>query len=152
MLERKVDFWALAQGVTASCVTTNGTIKRSGLGVMGRGIAKQAWGRYPLLARSLGEHLQKNGNVVGCIQSDSTEGGVRRPLLLAFPVKHQWHEPADLDLIEQSAHQLKAWIQLYNYTLVALPRPGCGNGQLHWSQVKPVIAPILDDRVIVVSL
>ncbi len=34
---------------------------------------------------------------------------------------------------------------------VYLVRPGCGNGQLKWEDVKPLIAPILDDRFIVVE-
>jgi len=34
---------------------------------------------------------------------------------------------------------------------VVLPRPGCGNGQLDWSDVHPVIAPILPDSVHVIT-
>ena len=34
---------------------------------------------------------------------------------------------------------------------VYMARPGCGNGQLKWEDVKPLIAPILDDRFIVVE-
>ena len=33
----------------------------------------------------------------------------------------------------------------------ALVRPGCGNGQLQWGDVRPEIVDILDDRFTVVE-
>lgn len=39
---------------------------------------------------------------------------------------------------------------LWRYIL--LPRPGCGNGSLNWERdVRPVLAPVLDDRFSVIT-
>lgn len=74
------------------------------------------------------------------------------PSLVIFPVKHAWYEPADLDLIRQSAIELLTLTAAQGWKTVLLPRPGCGNGQLTWDQVRPVIAPFLNDRFVVVHL
>jgi hypothetical protein len=34
---------------------------------------------------------------------------------------------------------------------VLVPRPGCGNGQLDWEDVKPILLDHFDDRFIVVT-
>jgi hypothetical protein len=71
--------------------------------------------------------------------------------IVSFPVKHRWQDAADLELIKRSALELvelvdrNAWARK-----IKLPRPGCGNGRLRWSDVKPVLEPLLDDRFVVV--
>lgn len=131
---------------SAICITTNGTIKANGCGVMGRGVALQALRFYPGLDRLLGQHLQTNGDHVGILIEELTL------VLVAFPVKYQWHQPADLDLIRQSAEELAALATIKGWRgPVLLPRPGCGNGQRTWEDVQPVIAPLLDDRFVVVT-
>ena len=132
----------------AICITTNGFIKKNGELVMGRGIAKQAQARWDWLAKELGAQVKDSGNNVYAVRLDS---GL---LLISFPVKHNWWEKADLELIERSAIQLHSFLNhwdLKKEAKVLLPRPGCGNGQLKWEDVKPVIEPILDDRVWVVT-
>jgi hypothetical protein len=146
MIETTGDVWDLAEGADALCITTNGTIKADGRGVMGRGVARQALDRYPGLDARLGRHLTANGNVVGGLLDDH---GLCP--LVAFPVKHAWHEPADLDLIAKSAEALMVYIDRQGWTTVLLPRPGCGNGQRSWAEVKPLIELVLDDRVVVVT-
>ena len=146
MREAIGDLWDLARdngGVIL--ITTNGTIKKNGLGVMGRGVAWQAKTRYPNsdLERRLGDLLRSVGNVPGILT-------YQIPPLISFPVKHNWWERADLELIARSA-RLVAEIAEYIDEPFWLPRPGCGNGGLRWEQVKPVIEPILDDRFIVVT-
>jgi hypothetical protein len=62
-----------------------------------------------------------------------------------------WAAVADLGLIEKSSKELIQLIQMNQWERVLLPRPGCGAGELQYNEVKEVIAPILDDHVIVVS-
>jgi hypothetical protein len=71
--------------------------------------------------------------------------------LASFPVKHHWHEQADLALIERSATQLVRLADKFGYENVFLPRPGCGNGRLSWPDVRPVLARTLNDRFTVVT-
>ena len=123
---------------------------------MGRGCAKQALNRYPLLNQQLGSQIKAYGNTVRLLNLP-TPG----EYLIAFPVKHNWWEQADLSLIEQSAKRLRelmddgfdnGWPTDDLEAICAVPRPGCGNGGLNWDEVRPVIEPYFDDRFVVVTL
>lgn len=132
------DFWEFPANV--HIITTNGFRKKNGNAVMGAGIAKQAAKRYSMLPHLLGEHLRVNGNVPNAF---TTPDGI----ILTFPVKHAWYEKADLRLIEHSARLIRDMIirnSLYNETFVTV-RPGCGNGQLYWQDVRPYLDEIWDD-------
>ncbi len=131
----------------AICITTNGYVKNNGAAVMGRGCALEAKQRYPRLDFHLGSLIRFQGNRVfnmGLLDADG-------PLLFTFPVKHHWREKADINLIKKSANQLMTAIEILELENVLLPRPGCGNGQLNWEEVKTVIEPLLDDRVSIVT-
>jgi hypothetical protein len=143
MREDTVDIWT--EPADAICITTNGFIKKNGSLVMGAGVAGQAQARYPGLPYYWGDCVFKWGQ--GIWAAEMPDG----KFLLSFPVKHNWYEEADLTLIERSAKQLQEYVDgNAGFEKVLLPRPGCGNGRLTWAQVKPVIEPILDDRIVVV--
>lgn len=106
--------------------------------------AKRKWDGLPL---QIGLHILHHGNVVGLFQCYAPD-----TLLFTFPVKHEWHQKADLDLIRRSAEQLVVEVsKLTKRGPVVLPRPGCGNGHLSWDTVRPVLEPILDDRFHVIT-
>lgn len=129
----------------AFCITTNGVVKKNGACVMGRGIAQTCRDRFKGIDLRLGKRIISGGNHV--YQLGRYEDG----RILSFPVKHRWNEEADLDLIERSCLELNELIDIKGYKKVLLPRPGCGNGQLKWRDVKPVIEPILSDKIYVVT-
>jgi O-acetyl-ADP-ribose deacetylase (regulator of RNase III) len=56
-----------------------------------------------------------------------------------------------LELIENSAKELKTMVQRFGLKNVVVPRMGCGNGGLRWEDVKKIVGPILDDRFTIVS-
>lgn len=129
-------------------ITTNGdTNRRTGAAVMGRGCAKETTERISDIQFHFGKLLRRHGNRVMRLTSPARKGWA----LASFPVKHHWHEEADLPLIRRSAHQLVALADKFGYRDVLLPRPGCGNGRLSWEDVKPVLGEILDDRFTVVT-
>ena len=66
--------------------------------------------------------------------------------LVIFPVKHNWREKAQFDLIHTSTHALLFYALAYPDAIWALPRPGCGNGGLDWSMVEPIVS-VLPDNV-----
>lgn len=145
MKEAKANLWTFPAEL--KCITTNGFIKRDGTSVMGRGCAREAALRYPDLPAILGRSLADQGNHVTELKYH----------ILSFPVKHNWWEKADLELIRRSAEELQGIINFRYDNLqaingVVLPRPGCGNGHLTWEQVKPILESILDDTVTVVTL
>ena len=122
-------------------VTTNGVVKRDGSCVMGRGVALQAKQRFPRLPYELGRLIQQLGNRVFAFPKYQ---------LYSLPVKYHWREKADLDLIVFGCHRLAAIVPPER--TVYMVRPGCGAGGLSWEVVRVVIAPILDDRFVVVEL
>ena len=138
MIEAQGNMWGYPADYRV--ITTNGFVKRNGECVMGRGCAKEAKDRYPELPSKLGTLIQAYGNVVLWLGND----------LFSFPVKHKWFEKADLALIEQSCQQLINHVNRDSVDVV-IPRPGCGNGQLNWNDVKPILDKYLDDRFKVIT-
>lgn len=137
MKELAADLWSLDALV---CITTNGTVKRNGENIMGGGCAREAADRYPWMPLAYGQMLD--------------EFGVHTmPLgpLIMFPTKWTIDQPADIELVIQSAEELIVLADLYGWESVALPQPGCGLGGLDWYDVKWELWPILDDRITVVS-
>lgn len=155
MIEQHSDIWVAGEDADAICITTNGTITGRRLGVMGRGVALEAANRYNAttaaqpgrrlwtLQRMLGRYLEAHGNHVGVLVPPPPH------TLVVFPVKHEWSEIASLSLIAQSVSELIALTDRLQWKRVVLPRPGCGNGNRSWDDVKPLLAP-LDDRFTVV--
>ena len=148
LLEQKGDLWELAKIPNILCLSTNGFVKKSGECVMGRGIAKEAKDRFPAIAKDLGRAIQLGGNNVEDL------GPYGNYYIFSFPVKHNWWEKADPKLIVKSMHQLLNLVDTCfsgRRQRIYLPRVGCGNGQLKWEDVKPLLSDVLDDRFIAVS-
>jgi hypothetical protein len=122
-------------------ITTNGFVKTTGECVMGRGCALEAKMKFPGIDKRLGLMIKSKGNNVHYLESN----------IVSFPVKHNWWENADIQLIEKSAKQIATLASLMNWNSVIIPRPGCGNGKLKWSNVKPILEKHLDDRFMIIS-
>lgn len=141
MKEVKGDMWSyLGRKKFVILVTTNGYIKKNGEGVMGAGCAAQAAEQFPDLPRLLGKSLKARGNVLSKLMPD----------IWSFPVKHDWFDKADLKLIRKSVKALQAYAEKMVDVKFILPRPGCGNGQRKWSEVKKLVKD-LPDNVFVIS-
>jgi|HubBroStandDraft_1064217.scaffolds.fasta_scaffold19852_7 hypothetical protein len=142
MKELQDELWKwYGKPLTIVLVTTNGMVTAGGRCVMGRGCAAEAKARFPGIDLDLGRKITAGGNVMHPLEAG---------LIWSFPVKHHWREEADMKLIVRSAHQLAQMAGQRPAWMFVLPRPGCGNGRLDWSDVKPWIA-FLPDNVTVVS-
>lgn len=141
MREATGDLWEFHARGTVVVVTTSGLVGRDGLARLGRGAAGEAGRRFPGFAAKLGALIVANGNRVQLV-------GER---IASFPVEHHPLERPDPDLIRRSAIELASLAQVSGWTFVALPRPGCGGGGLEWAEVRPLLAPFLDDRFVVVT-
>jgi hypothetical protein len=131
-------FWDLGYSV---CITTNGTVRMNGSAVMGRGCAWQAARRFPELPAVLGSKLLNYGNHVHVLMEfqPHNAGPLRR--LFSFPVKHDWFDRfADLNLIRRSYQELSVFRAADEK--IALPRPGCGVGNLRWEEVRCILDPL----------
>lgn len=137
MIERALNIWDYYEMPTYKiCVTTNGYVKRSGAAVMGRGVARALCERWSCADLVLGDKILRYGNHVHVLSK----------WVLSFPVKHNWWELADLALIERSVGELAQYLaSLKEEWTVLLPRPGCGNGQRTWVEVKPLVEALPDN-------
>lgn len=145
MLEVRGNLWDYPSDFTV--ITTNGAIRKDGALVMGRGCAREAKDKFPGLEYSLGALVEGEGNKVFALLDEE---------LITFPVKHHWRQSADINLIENSVKDLVIVVnqieKKFNCNIkVVMPRPGCGNGNLYWKDVKPVIEKYLDDRFSVIT-
>ena len=150
----------------AVCITTNGFVTVTRKSVMGRGCAAELKKLWPEAPAVLGEHIIKNGNVTQVF-------GGKNIAIVAFPVKKVmdnankgctnivkhaqmrylsgacvpgFHLNADMERIQLSALQLVDLADEHGWESIALPRPGCGAGELDWKEVEPMLQSILDDR------
>lgn len=137
------DIWTF--DATVRVVPTNAVVKHNGLAVMGAGLARQAVARYPNLPEVLGKCIRANPKQrVHSIRHD----------VLTFQTKDDWRDPARLDLIEQSAAELVVLAnKMPHWRTIALPRVGCGNGELRWTDVRPILEAAFGDdpRFVVVD-
>ena len=148
------DLWD--QEADIICITTNGFVKNNGQAVMGKGCAKEAVERIGGIKSMLGTLIKKHGNCVSpIINMDyiDDEGNSHSRVLCSFPVKNNWWEDADLNIIARSARQLLVVVDAYQLENVVVPRPGCGAGNLKWEDVRPVLEEVWggDSRIKVID-
>jgi len=121
-------------------IPTNGSIKKNGDAVMGKGLAKQTADKWPHIPARLGCLLQ-DGNHTYCLYQRE------RGHIYSFPTKNNWQEKASLKLIEQSLNELNILVETHNWNKILLPKIGCGCGQLNWeSQVLPLIKRTITEK------
>ncbi len=139
MLEECGDFWIVPADLR--CITTNGALRRNGNAIMGKGVALEARRRYHDIEPILGSFINRYGNHVFSLGY----------CLISFPTKYHWKQDSDIQLIKRSAQELVLLLKDNPAKRVLLTRPGCGNGNLKWHDVKTVIEDVLvDDKFIIV--
>ncbi|MBE6436414.1 MAG: phosphatase [Akkermansiaceae bacterium] len=109
------------------------------VGVMGKGIALSFKKRYPAMFeryKAICEKgLLKTGKLMLFYEADYW--------VLLFPTKEHWRNPSKLEYIEAG---LQKFVQTYaekGIDSIAFPRLGCGNGELDWNDVKPIMEKYL---------
>lgn len=135
-------------------ITTNIGWKKDGCNPMGAGIAKTAAELCPELPEWYGKRCAK-------YQGHTAVAAYMPARMFCFPTKPfdpkqpwaSWRNDSNLDLIRRSCRQLMKLVDTLTergvlINKVGLPLPGCGNGNLSPSVVKPIIADILDDRFV----
>ena len=134
LIEMIGDIWNHTADDTYVVVTTNLETNKLGHAVMGTGIAKECKLKYPEIPSLLGDSI-KSGHK-GIVKFDQFN-------IIAFPTKYHWYYRSSPDLIINSASELKAVLDENPEMQIVMPRPGCGNGGLKWSAVKPLLDEIL---------
>jgi hypothetical protein len=135
----------------ALCITTNGIVRKNGWAICGAGVALAARLRWPDFEQKLGEKLlYTKKNIPHFILQVILRENITR--VYSFPTKNDWRNSSDIELIKNSAKILLENADIYQWTRIAVPRPGCHNGGLNWSDVKKELETIFDDRFVIYSL
>lgn len=166
MKERKADLFETIyeDGVDAICITTNGMYTTDGRAAMGGGCAGVCAKRWPETSLRLGKCLKNFLTnvpfVIGALDSDGDyiepnlkmiKGHQFKTLIFSFPTIDDLMSGAKLNLIQNSAKELRTLVDRFELRGVVIGRPGCGIGNLLWSDVKPIIEEYFDDRFTIVS-
>lgn len=166
MKELKADLFEVIydKSVDAICITTNAHYTSDGRAAMGGGCAGACARRWPETSFRLGTCLKNFGiNVPFVIGALDERANYLEPkmkmirerkykcLIFSFPTIDDLMDGAKLDLIRNSAKELKVLVDRFELRGVVIPRPGCNIGGLVWKDVKPVIEPLFDDRFTIVS-
>ena len=126
------------------CITTNNVINRVGNAIWGAGIAKQAKDKWPQLPMLHARFLRQRGHIFGYLMHALIND--KQKYIYTFPTKLHWKDKSNLDLIIESAEQLKSHDEsLPERQLWSLPFPGIGCGGLNKDEVLAAIEPILTE-------
>jgi len=105
------------------------------VGVMGKGIALTFKQVYPEMFRRYQVLCDRKELDVGKLWLFKTE----HKWILNFPTKREWRKPSKIEYIEAGLAKFVATYADHGITSVAFPELGCGNGELEWSEVRPLM-------------
>ena len=105
------------------------------VGVMGKGLALDYKRRYPNMFDKYRIACEKRNLTIGKLMLFYEPDH----WILLFPTKENWRNPSKIEYIEKG---LMKFVQTYsakNISSIAFPKLGCGNGELDWNTVKPIM-------------
>jgi O-acetyl-ADP-ribose deacetylase (regulator of RNase III) len=110
------------------------------VGVMGKGIAKTFREKYPGM---FAEYRKL------CDRGDLTIGNLflwkgADHWVLNFPTKTTWRLPSKLEHIEKGLDTFVKYYEAMGIVSASFPPLGCGNGNLNWNDVKPLLERYLN--------
>lgn len=105
------------------------------VGVMGKGIAKTFKERYPDMFREYKKLCDENALRVGSLHL--WRGDTQ--WVLNFPTKTTWRQPSRIEFVHAGLEKFVQTYQDLGITSASFPPLGCGNGNLNWSDVRPVM-------------
>ena len=106
------------------------------VGVMGKGIALEFKNRFPDMNE---DYLER------CNRGEVKPGlpymyrSLLPPQIINFPTKDHWKSVSKIGDIERGLEYLLAHYREWGVQSLAIPPLGCGNGQLEWRAVGPLI-------------
>lgn len=110
-------------------------------GVMGKGIALRFKKIFPEMFREY-QHLCESRVIdIGVLWLFKTS----HKWILNFPTKRSWRQPSRLDYIEAGLAKFRKEYAELKIHSIAFPALGCGNGELNWDDVRPVMEEYLSD-------
>ncbi len=105
------------------------------IGVMGKGLALEFKNRYPEMFSAYRTACEKKQLTIGKLMLYYAPDH----WILLFPTKEHWRYPSKLEYIESGLMKFVNSYAEKNITSIAFPRLGCGNGELNWEDVRPIM-------------
>ena len=109
------------------------------VGVMGKGLALSFKHRYPEMFNAYRKVCENNQLEVGKLMLYYAPDH----WVLLFPTKENWRNPSKLEYIEKGLEKFVGTYADKGITSIAFPRLGCGNGELNWDDVRPLMEKYL---------
>jgi O-acetyl-ADP-ribose deacetylase (regulator of RNase III) len=118
------------------------------VGVMGKGIAKSFREKYPAMFREYKKLCDTQQLHIGRLNLWKGEEN----WILNFPTKTTWRQPSSLEYLEAGLQTFTSSYKDLGITSVGFPPLGCGNGELEWEDVKPLMESHLENLTIPVYI
>lgn len=118
------------------------------VGVMGKGLALSFKKRYPKMFEAYKRACDKHQLTIGKLMLYYAPDH----WILMFPTKENWRNPSKLEYLEAGLHKFVNTYAEKGITSIAFPKLGCGNGELLWRDVKPVMEKYLKQLPITVYI
>lgn len=109
------------------------------VGVMGKGLAKEFKRIYPDMFKNYQKYCESQDLTIGKLQIYRTSN----KWILNFPTKQSWRQASKLEYIEAGLKKFVNTYEAQGITSIAFPMLGCGNGNLDWQDVKPLMEKYL---------
>src|SRR3989338_8477362 len=106
------------------------------VGIMGKGIALEFKKRFPKMFEDYAERCERGEVKLGVPYLYKT---LLPPQIINFPTKDHWKSVSRIADIERGMQLLFSQYKEWGITSLAIPPLGCGNGQLEWKAVGPLI-------------
>jgi O-acetyl-ADP-ribose deacetylase (regulator of RNase III)/uncharacterized protein YwgA len=119
------------------------------VGIMGKGIAAEFKKRYPEMFEDYAARCRRGEVKPGIPYLYST---LFPPQIINFPTKSHWRAASRIGDIEKGLKLLVGKYREWGVESIAVPPLGCGNGQLLWETVGPLIYKYLNKLDIPIKL
>jgi len=106
------------------------------VGIMGKGIALEFKKRFPDMFKDYTKRCERKKIRIGQPYVYKSLLGAQ---IVNFPTKEHWKSVSKVNDIERGLDFLLAHYKEWGITSMAIPPLGCGNGQLEWKVVGPLI-------------
>jgi O-acetyl-ADP-ribose deacetylase (regulator of RNase III)/uncharacterized protein YwgA len=106
------------------------------VGIMGKGIALEFKNRFPEMFKDYVQRCDRNEIRVGEPYIYKSLFGQQ---IVNFPTKEHWKSISKISDIENGLNFLLSHYKSWGITSIGIPPLGCGNGQLEWKVVGPLI-------------